>query len=295
MSKIVKRKSISSSGAKSICGSCKNVIDDKKESSIQCDSCKQWIHVLQSCSGLASSVASVVLDDPTAPFLCMLCSSTSTSASLSTSKQFDLIMERLNELAGIKLSLKSLCESNDALCSTVEELKADNKELKTNVCALTLRVKALENVKLRSQIFCKTSAKFNKEDPAITICEIGNSVGLNFKRSDIRTAVVQHKMSVNGSSVIKVEFKDEVFKFDLLKNRAKIRANFKDFAFFDVLSKENAVLFKQSKELLANGYGFVYHRSGRIFTKKNAEADPILIKSVDMVKQLLSSAVSSVE
>lgn len=282
-----KRKSIAAIKG-NICGTCSKVINDKKESSIQCDECQKWCHI--PCSGLKESEVQPTLDDSTIPFKCSLCSNKVNDSELPSS-QFNLIMCRLDEMV---TSFKSLTESHATLRTICNELQKEfttmtsvNKELKETVDYLTIRVRTLENVRLRSQLFFKTKTSgLNDKDPASTVVDICSAVGLKIQKSDIRSAVVQRKMSGNDSSVVKIDFKDEDSKINIMKNRAKIRTKFNDAAFFDVLSKDNAVLYKSARMLCSKGFAFVYHRNGRIYAKKTTDAIPILVKSTAMVEQL---------
>lgn len=298
MSTVVKRKSIVAAGSESNCGTCKKMINDAKESSIQCDQCLKWVHI--PCSGLKPSEVEPALDDSNLPFKCVLCSRKANNQLLTTD-QFNVIMSRLDELTSIKSSLSSLSESHatfqaklDGMQKECASIQHENKGLKKIVDSLNVRVKTLENVRLKSQLFFKiSSAALDKKEPASTVVKIGAAVGINIQKQDFRSAVVQEKMSGKESSVVKLHFKDEDVKFEFLKNRQQIRTKFKDAAFFDVLSKDNADLYKCSRALLSKGFAFVYHRSGKIYAKKVNEAVPILIKSKAMVDELITRSESS--
>lgn len=145
-------------------------------------------------------------------------------------------------------------------------------------------------------MFLKTSVDLlDKKDPAATVVEIATKADLGIQRKDIRSAVVQPRMSGESSTVVKVEFKDEQDKINLMKSRAKIRTQNKDVALFDVLSRENAELYKSARVLVSKGYAFVYHRNGRVYAKKTADVAPVLIKSKEMVETLSGAGTSSTD
>lgn len=268
------------------CVICSKTITEN-DRSVQCDKCKRWIH--ETCTKLNQKDTAALFTDSSLSFMCAACKKKNKNidASSSISSESEIQFQRiLKELAGIKQSINdvkltqsSLESKFDSLQKELESVKNENKDIKKSFSSLLFRLKTLENVRLRSQIFFKTPTNLiANKDPGANVIEIGASVGINISRNDIKSAVIQTKLSNDEFSLSKLEFRDEFIKFQLLKNRANIKKVFKDAVFFDVLSRENADLFKSAKILLTKGFAVVYHHSGRIFVKKTAESNPYHIK-----------------
>lgn len=157
-----------------------------------------------------------------------------------------------------QIALQSKCEG---LHNEAQDVKQENYELKKSLSMMNQRIKSLEIVRLRSQIFFKTAdALINKADPAANVVEIANKVGISISRSYIKSAVILPKLYFNDRVVAKLEFKDESVKMEFMKNRANIKKSFKEAVFFDVLSKENADLYKSARTC-NGGFGHTTNRT----------------------------------
>lgn len=282
------------------CGVCKvQIVENSDEASIECDSCHKWIHSF--CAGLIRSDLVAILDDSSLPFQCTLCrpADRSSKKSSKASTPFEKLV--IDELADIKEAIRKVTNAQAAfelkflqIDKDLKEVKKENLELKKTLVSFNARLQSIENAKLKTQLFYKTTIdNFNKLDPLRKIVDCCAAVGLELKKEDVKSAVVQEKMSNNQFVTVKLDFKDEQTKFDILKNKSKLKQIGEKSSFFDVLSRENGILYKYAKELFSKGYSFVYHRGGKIFAKETAESIPVLIKSKKKVEELLKAAVTN--
>ena len=152
-----------------------------------------------------------------------------------------------------------------------------------------IRIQTLENVRLKSQCFVKVKDKnIDKNKSKLYLLEVCNAIGVNLNDSDIKSLVIQPKLSGRGMLVLKVELKESDNKFDIMRNKSKCRSlpRYSHVSFFDVLSHDAAVLYKEAKGLKAKGYKFVFHRNGKIFVKAKEDSQPILISSRKMIIEM---------
>lgn len=121
----------------------------------------------------------------------------------------------------------------------------------------------------------------DKNKPKDYLLEVASAIGVQFVASDIRSVVMQSKLCGKGTSTCKVEFKDSDKKFELMRNKSKMKDNqeLANVSIFDVLSRDSAELFKSAKGAKSKGYKFIYHRNGKIFVKADENRQPIHIPS----------------
>lgn len=310
-----KRKSINTIAKKvDKCGSCNIDVDSESEDpAFQCDNCNKWIH--SACTGLKGNVLSNLLADESAPYFCKPCDSKKKAAKSSSSSsmnltsqfshsQFQKIMSRFDDMADIKndtAEIKKTVEflsemindtnkKCDKLDINMKKLENENAELKRMVNLQNIRLNSLENVKLKSQCFMrKPTLGFNRDNVVVDLIQVVNACGVELAAGDIKSSSVQQKMTNGEMTVIKIEFKDEEKKFQVMKNKSKLKelTQFKDVSLFDVLSRSSADLFKHAKLLKECGFKFIYHHSGKIFAKKSEQTEPIQISNKSKVDELL--------
>lgn len=289
------RRKSSSNTTTVLCGLCKDkIIENSDEASIQCDKCQKWFHSL--CAGLCRSDVVAILDDSSLPFLCTSCRPVDKSSNNSTLIPSSAFAQIMSELAEVKASIKELRDTQTNFLSrmnsfdnVISDIKRENLDLKRALASQNLRLQALENMKLKKQLFYKTlKENFNRLDPLSNLIDCCTAAGLQLKKEDFKSAVIQDKMSRDEHIVVKLHFKEEKNKFEILKNKSKIKSFSSKTTFFDVLSRENGNLFKYAKVLLTKGFSFVYHRGGKIYAKTSPDSDPVLIKSTKKVDELAS-------
>lgn len=307
-----KRKSITTRKPKIIvsCGSCSQAVEsDSEDPAIQCDTCNKWTH--GDCSGLSPGDIKKLLNDSKHPFSCKPCKRKATSFAPSSSltsqfsqSQFEMIMSRFDEMAEIKSDtveikktvefLSNMINDTDQKCDKLSKdfknMVNENNDLRRTVNSQNVRLNALENLRLRSQCFLRIpSPRVDKETIIKEVVDAIVAIGVPLEERDIKSAMVQQKMNNEHSSIIKIEFKEEEKKFQLMKNKSKLKdlPQYKDCSFFDVLSRSAADLFKYTKLLKECGYKFIYHRTGKIFAKKTEQSQPILILNKQKVDELL--------
>lgn len=239
--------------------------------------------------GLNNKEYQKVLADSSSNFHCILCKKKTVPASSSSSSFSE-------DLADIKISLKKLFTQHaelfkniDNIKSDVKSLKTENLELKKSINQQNIRLKALENVRLKSQCFFKVNNEnVDKNKPKSFLMEVVKSIGVDLIESDVKSVVIQPKLSVKGMSVMKIEFKDSDKKFEIMKNKSKCKniKKYEKVSFFDVLSRDAAELYKSAKSLKAKGYKFVYSRNGKVFVKSKEDSQPILVTSKKMILEL---------
>lgn len=102
-------------------------------------------------------------------------------------------------------------------------------------------------------------------------------------------------MSNSNITVVKIEFKEESKKFEILRNKYKLKSlqQFKSVSFFDILSRDAAELYKYAKLLKGHGFQFIFHHSGKILAKKDEHSVPILLKSKQNIDDLLQTSLDS--
>lgn len=292
------------------CGSCSVTVEsDSEEGAIECDKCLKWFHAF--CSGLKSTEVKAIFEDSSLPYTCKICTKKiSTSATSSeqniTSKfvftlnHFEMIMKRFDELSSIKDTVEFLSENQKdiqekqiVVNKQIKNINKETDELNKKIALQNIRLNALENSKLKSMCFLKIpSSSFNKDTFKNYIVTIIAAAGLQVKLDDLKSAIFQQKMSNSHGAIIKIEFKEESMKFEVMKSKSKLRdlPNFKNVTFFDVLSRDAAELFKYAKTLKECGFKYVYHRGGRVFVKKQETDQPVAIPHKRKVDELIQSS-----
>lgn len=280
------------------CGLCLDDIDGEiEEIVVECDICQKWFHSV--CSGVDHSTLVSLVKNTKLPFHCNFCKPRNAVGPLqqTSSSQIQFLVDKMEEFSSIKKSFDLLYSSQAALQADLKimfkefaSIRDENKDLKKRIESYEHRIKSYENSKLRTQLFFKSrNDSLDKDDPSKNVISIGVSVGVSIEKSDIKSAVIQERLSGKDSSIVKISFSNETVKYGFLKNRSKIRELYKDVSFFDVLSKENGELYRKAKELLKKGFSAVYHRAGKIFAKRTFEGKPIFIKNKSKVEELLSN------
>lgn len=279
-------KTTKNSSRREKCGVCTELFSKtSSQTAVCCDGCNTWIHSL--CTGLNNKEFDAMLADSDSKFYCFNCKKDAPSTNLGSIG---------NDITDIKRTLDQLLTQQvdvlgklGAMDEVVNHLKNENNDLRKMVTQQNVRIKALENAKLKSQCFFKhKSDKIDRQNPKKYLLEVAAGIGVNLNVSDVKSIVLQPKLSGNGMSVMKIEFSDSERKFDVMRNKSKCRSSqvLMDVSFFDVLSHDAADLYKAAKGVKTKGYKFVYHRNGKIFVKANEESQPILITSKKTILNL---------
>lgn len=290
------------------------VVDDPDELSFQCDICDKWTHAF--CTRLDRKRIQVLANDTETQFHCIRCISNDTRTidhnsvtiqNNSTTSQFAYITAKLDELATIKEDVTSMKDTIEFISNQYSDLQLKFKKLNTEfnsirnehlnlkktVAQQTQRIKSLENAKLKSQCFFKHSTnKINKLNPADSVITALDAIGVKVQTVEIKSAVIQPKLSNDEKTVVKIEFRDDSKKFEVMKNKSKFKMSrdFSDVSIFDVLSRDASELYRAAKELRKVGYMFIYHRNGRIFAKKIENSVPVHLTNEDMISKMIGAA-----
>nr|XP_039271070.1 uncharacterized protein LOC120345613 [Styela clava] len=133
------------------------------------------------------------------------------------------------------------------------------------------------------------------EDTDKIIMEIGKSIHVDIKPSDIS---VTHRSPTHNTNIHKpiiVKFTNRKIRSKILKNRHLIRTaangpltkNLSKAFIVENLTEKNKNLFYQAKILKKQcGYAFLWTSNGRVLVKKNKDTSPLSISDEEDLKKI---------
>lgn len=215
---------------------------------------------------------------------------------LSTSLDFhtEEFEEYQSEQKGLKITLKNLAEENNLL--------------KNSIADLSLRVNYLEQQTRSNNIEIQCLPENKQENLYTVVKQLGSVVGCALKNDDIlhctRVAKLQATNTRPRSVVVQLaspRIRDNLLASTIDYNKVKksnieklnsadlgLAGDKKPIYVLEHLSPCNKALHAATRlKAKDKVYKFVWVRNGRIFVRKTAEADHILIKNLDSLNKLI--------
>lgn len=232
----------------------------------------------------------------------------------SIAKMFDKELKPIKEeLFEIKESMnfinnqyEDMKKDNETCKIKILELETENVELNTTINNLNQRVNQMEQQTRQNNIELQCVPENRNENLMTIVSELGKVVNCQLKESDIlhctRTAK-QNRDSPRSRSIIvqlaSPRLRDQFLAATIKYNKGKpfenklnsallgISGRFTPIFVAEHLSPTNKALHaaarKRAKEI---GYKFVWIRNGRIFMRKNDETNYVMVKNMDMLKNI---------
>lgn len=188
----------------------------------------------------------------------------------------------------------------------ISDLEATKKDLSSTVDDLNRKINQMEQQSRQNNVELQCVPENRNENLIKIVCDLGKTVGCQLKENDIlnctRTAKLNRSSPRPRSIIVQLSsprLRDELLAASIKYNKGKTFENKLNTALLgfpgdstpifvcEHLSPTNKALHaaarKRAKEA---GYKFVWIRNGRVFVRKSEETEYILIKSLDMLKNI---------
>lgn len=324
-----------STGAVKTCGDCGTVIEPTV-SQIRCDQCKKSFHA--ECKNIAERVCRKLNRDKT-PWLCDTYDDsaiddphdgendesedfdnesfkgilTDINKKLSglTKKCNDLpslkkkCSDIANECSEIAKSQQYLSDAHDNLIAQIKRCTDENKQLRSEVTALTNKCSFLakELDQIKSQVNTHEQAKLSynvlvrginiDDDPMQAVLKIATLIEMHEK---IENSITVKRLSYqNREPVIVITFTDEQLKQQFVKEAKKKRISTLMFSYEgeskpiyvdEQLTRDTFLLFKYAKKLKKVGCTYIWIANGDIMSRVNSTAPFVKIKRKQQVDKI---------
>lgn len=289
----------------------------KNKLKLHCGVCQSYFHI--ECCEISELEARLMMAEKRS-WTCKGCetstssrrsavfSRTSTAGACSPADDLELktlIKTLQEEVRELRKSVDFLSEKyeeerrrNMVITDMLEAFSKENKSLKQDV----ERLKSILNVQQNNQI--KNNVRVNGLDCAVgddagnfnKIKKVLNYIDVNLSREEVAD-IKCFKRNHNSNVVISlgsIEKKREILKARAKKGKITVRncglGDSDSQVFIDEeLTRDSYLLFKKARNLKTVGYKYVWHRDGKVLTRKN-DGDPVVvIKNETILNEILSN------
>lgn len=294
------------------CKACRKNLS-KGSLKLQCGRCCAYFHL--DCGGVTEVDARLMQVQKT-PWNCRECEDNSArriSLQLSSARSPGgdlqelkfMIREMQSELREVRQSMDFINqkfeeerERNKIMTEMFSEMSKENKTLRLRVEQLERAVN-IENTKKIQQNICLSGFPLNKDNgtkvAANDLVNLFSSLGVSVSQDEF---VKVTQFTTKAGAKISVTLRDIELKNRILAARSKkgkITPRICGLGLSDVpifvdeeLTKEAYTLFKKAKGLKNSGFKYVWHRNGKILARKNDGDNVLVIKSEDVLNELIS-------
>ncbi|XP_026325743.1 uncharacterized protein LOC113234605 [Hyposmocoma kahamanoa] len=187
----------------------------------------------------------------------------------------------------------------------VTELEKQSVELKATVEDLTLRINQVEQQSRQNNVELQCVPEDKNENIMQIIHQLGKTIGCRLNDNDVlnctRTAKVNRSSTRPRSIVVQLaspRLRDQLLASTISFNKANpqnklnsshlgLSGNITPIFVTEHLSPSNKVLHAAARRAAKDkGYKYVWIRSGKIFLRKSDDTEFILVKNMDMLKNI---------
>lgn len=313
------------------CGSCKKNVKNN-QNSIKCNGfCGLWYHV--KCSGLSNKqFRAYCKPENTTNFVCLHCnedgetevgnSDENAVTAATTSKEPAEItltdiykqlkkMEKnhKDEIEQLKDSinftngmLEDQIKQNNKLQEQVKMHENKCKKLENEIINLNNRIGTLEQRQRLNNVVIAGIPKQPSETVEETVEKVLKAAEVDLKKGDIMETYRLNKLE---ESPIMVCFRNKAVKMEVMEKKKQKKSLFVNEAglngknniiyFNEDLSPETQEIFRAARKLKTFGYAFVWCKQGKVYARKEANAEVIAITNIEKANEIITRCAPSRE
>lgn len=215
-------------------------------------------------------------------------------------------LSQLNEsMSFMSNQYEDMKKANEASQLKIAELEKENVELRSTVQDLNQRINQVEQQSRQSNIELQCVPEHKNENLTKIVCELGKTVNCAINSSDImictRTAKLNNSSTRPRSIIVQLasprlrdQLLADVIKYNKTNSKSKLNSSHLGLAggsspiyVTEHLSPSNKALHGAARlRAREKGYKFVWIRNGKIFLRKCEDADYVIVRNMDTLKNL---------